>query len=339
MEGNKGFKNYGNTCYMNSALQCLIHLIELNPRENDIFKSDLRKSTKKEFKLVKQWIQLYKEMWYENDNTFIQTLPFIKTFIRRCDEENIYFDVYNQNDVSEFLNGFITILHEEICRCVSITPSGTPKDEMDKLQVDSIVTWNRYFNEKYSFIIKDFHLQAINCTSCPECKYFTTNFDPMLLISLEIDEDNNTIYDSLDTYTKTYTLDSDNLWKCDKCHKEVNCEKRNKFWKLPDILIIMIKQYNDNTRKIDKSLEYPMDLDMEPYCLNYKNECIDYELQSLCIHNGSLNGGHYYALCKNMNDGKWREYNDERVSEPLDEENILKQKPYCLFYKRSIIES
>ena len=93
--------------------------------------------------------------------------------------------------------------------------------------------------------------------------------------------------------------------------KNENCEKRNKFWKLPDILIIMIKQYNDNTRKLDKSLEYPMDLDMEPYCLNYKNECIDYELQSLCIHNGSLNGGHYYALCKNMNDDKWREYNDE----------------------------
>jgi len=334
MEGNKGFTNCGNTCYMNSALQCLIHLPELNPRENEVFKSDLRKSTNKEFKLLKQWIQLYKEMWYENGSV-IQTIPFIKTFIQRCDEEGIYFDVHQQNDVSEFLNGFITILHEEICRSVSITPSGDPKNTMDNLQVKSIETWNRYFNEKYSFIIKDFHLQAINGTSCPECNYLTTNFDPMLLISLDINDNNKSIYDSLDSYTKEYTLDSDNLWKCDKCNKAVKCEKRNKFWKLPEILIIMIKQYNDNTKKIDKFLEYPLDLNMESYSFNYKNECLDYELKSMCIHSGGLGGGHYYAFCKNFIDDEWRQYNDTHVSKPLDDETILKQKPYCLFYKRS----
>ena len=334
MEGNKGFTNCGNTCYMNSALQCLIHLEELNPRENEIFKSDIRKSNKKEFKLLKQWIQLYKEMWYENDNSVIHTMPFIKTFIQRCEEENIYFCVYNQNDVSEFLNGFISILHEEIGRSVSITPSGEAKDEMDKLQVESIHTWNRYFNEKYSFIIKDFHLQAINGTSCPQCDYLTTNFDPMLLISLDINETNESIYDCLDDYTKTYTLDDDNLWKCDNCHKEVKCEKKNRFWKLPHILIIMIKTYNENRQKIDHNLEYPMELDMTPYCFNYKNESLNYELNSLCIHSGSLNGGHYYAYCKNYKDNQWRQYNDTRVSNPLEESEILDQKPYCLFYKR-----
>lgn len=334
MEGNKGFTNCGNTCYMNSALQCLIHLPELNPRENGIFKSDIRKSSKKEFKLLKQWIQLYKEMWYENDNSVIHTMPFIRTFIQRCDEENIYFDVHNQNDVSEFLNGFITILHEEICREVTISASGKPTNKMGELQVSSIKTWNRYFNEKYSFIIKDFHGQAINTTCCPECNYSTTNFDPMLLISLDIDNDTDNIYESLNKYTDVYSLDDENLWKCDKCSRDVKCEKRNKFWKLPDVLIILIKQYNDNTRKIDKFIQYPMNLNMEPYCFNYKSVSLDYELQSMCIHNGSLGGGHYYAFCKNLLDDKWRKYNDTGVSDVLEESNILKQKPYCLFYKR-----
>ena len=43
-----------------------------------------------------------------------------------------------------------------------------------------------------------------------------------------------------------------------------------------------------------------MNLNMEPYCFNYKSVSLDYELQSMCIHNGSLGGGHYYAFCKNL---------------------------------------
>ena len=31
------------------------------------------------------------------------------TFVNRCREENIYFEVFNQNDVSEFLTAFITV--------------------------------------------------------------------------------------------------------------------------------------------------------------------------------------------------------------------------------------
>ena len=333
MEGNKGFTNIGNTCYMNSALQCLVHLDILNPR-NENFKDDIRKSSHNEYKLLKQWIQLYKEMWDESNDSVIHTMPFLRTFVERCNEEKIYFEVHQQNDVSEFLNGFISILHEEIGRCVQITVTGTPKNKMDNLQVKSIESWNQFFNEKYSFIIKDFHTQAINVTCCPECNYLTTNFDPMLMISLDIDEDTDTIYDCLDNYTEDYTLDSDNLWKCDKCNKEVECEKKNKFWKLPDILIIMIKQYNDNVKKIDKFIEYPMDLNTEDYCYNYKNDSMDYELQSMCIHSGGLGGGHYYAFCKNFKDGQWRQYNDSGVSEHLSDEKILNQKPYCLFYKR-----
>ena len=52
------------------------------------------------------------------------------------------------------------------------------------------------------------------------------------------------------------------------------------------------------------------------------------------IHSGGLGGGHYYAICKNQLDKKWREYNDSSVS-MINDENVLSYNPYLLIYKRN----
>ena len=70
------------------------------------------------------------------------------------------------------------------------------------------------------------------------------------------------------------------------------------------------------------------------FLLNYNNKGTTYELISMSIHSGGLNGGHYYAVCKNYLDGKWSEYNDSNVSR-VPKDKLTKYSPYLLVYKRS----
>ena len=48
-----------------------------------------------------------------------------------------------------------------------------------------------------------------------------------------------------------------------------------------------------------------------------------YELYSVLVHRGSATGGHYYVYIKNLDTGKWFEFNDSVVSE-IDEREVTK---------------
>ena len=230
------------------ALQCLSHLPQLNLDCSDFIKDIKKRSNKSDVYVMKEWLNLQHAMW-EEEGEVVNTRGVLKSFINKCNENDVYFESFEQNDASDFLNTYMDFLHESIKRKVNITISGSPKNNYDKLKVKSIETWKNFFENSYSYIIVNFYSQLLSITTCPECSYYTSNHDPIMTINLTLKENYSTLYDCLNEFTDKEKLDLDNKWTCDKCKCQVQPNKEIKFWNLSNVLIFSIKTFRLNKKR------------------------------------------------------------------------------------------
>ena len=151
---------------------------------------------------------------------------------------------------------------------------------------------------------------------------------------------NLSIYDAFDCFNKEEILEGDNMWFCSKCKEHVRALKKIEIYKTPIYLIIQLKRFrqrNNVTRYIlgnknETFIDYKEILNLRDFVVGPdKNKSI-YSLYGVIIHKKFMNGGHYYAYCKN--NGIWITFDDDELKlckNPVDKD------AYLLFFKRNII--
>ncbi len=129
-------------------------------------------------------------------------------------------------------------------------------------------------------------------------------------------------------------------WKCPQCRQYRDAEKKIDIWKLPPVLIIHLKRFKYQgiwRDKITTLVDFPIeDLNMDRYILNSKmNTHNDYRLYAMSNHSGTLDGGHYTAMCRHPGYDRWFKFDDTDVKEATSSAALVSPTSYILFYARN----
>ncbi|NXW94692.1 UBP2 hydrolase, partial [Alopecoenas beccarii] len=335
VQGLTGLRNLGNTCFMNSILQCLSNTKELRDYclQNQYLR-DLNNNSRMRTALMSEFAKLIQLLWTSSPNESVSPSEF-KTQIQRYAPR---FVGYNQQDAQEFLRFLLDGLHSEVNR-VLVRPRAST-DTLDHLPDDekSRQMWRRYQEREDSRISDLFVGQLKSSLTCSECGYCSTAFDPFWDLSLPIPKKSYgevTLMDCLRLFTKEDVLDGDEKPTCCRCKARTRCTKKFSIQKFPKILVLHLKRFSEariRTSKLTTFVNFQLkDLDLREFASQSCNHAI-YNLYAISNHSGTTMGGHYTAYCKNPVSSEWHSFNDSRVT-PMSSSHVRSSDAYLLFYE------
>lgn len=190
--GNLGLSNLGNTCYMNSALQCLVHLPEINYYFFfDLYEKELNRSNPlgNKGEVAVAFSNLLHKLFDVGISTSYVTPREFKYTIGRYSS---MFHGYQQQDSQEFLSWLLDALHEDLNRIQNKPYCEKPelKDE-DVNNPQAVVDlanqcWQQHKLRNDSIIVDLFTGLYQSTLVCPTCDKKSITFDPFNDLTLPL---------------------------------------------------------------------------------------------------------------------------------------------------------
>lgn len=224
----KGIKNIGNTCFFNSAMQCLLS--------------------------IKEFVTYYKETSFDSSMPVSLAFHEFITEYENCDvmspikflkvlRSSIRLFNGKQQDSHEFVIQFLEVLHDEI------TPKHRPINTLEDFnsQVKGNIITELFYSYNKQIVI------------CSKCNYKSETPVIMNMMPLDIE---NTTEASLKRVYEEEEIAGPEAWKCDSCGYNKLSKKKLEVLAVPKILILYLKRFraygskNNKNIKIDDSFKF-----------------------------------------------------------------------------------
>ncbi|KAK8719652.1 hypothetical protein OTU49_013890 [Cherax quadricarinatus] len=280
-----GLPNLGNTCYINSIIQCLYSINTLRDYlTHDEFRKYINSKSEQKGKVVLAVAQVFKALSSGAVKDIFKKINSLKNVIEDLDEE---FRGSHQHDAHDLLAGLLTWLHNDL---VKLNDSSSIISKLFNIEHESVITCDK-------------NKQVICCT-----KEVFSN------LTLSVSEGNAQLLQDL--LNKHYAQRKIS-WDCHFCGQEHLCNHDMKIVHLPPVLFIHLSRYSSQGPKGKKTqVLFPAeDLSLKEHMkLGSTSPC--YEVCSVVRHKGTMTAGHYTAYCRSHRNGSdgWHFFDDDLVS-------------------------
>lgn len=317
-----GIVNLGNTCYLNTAFQCMLHC--------EPFQAFLLK--KRGHSIFNHILKLFEATSSERGRA--NPIELLRCLHEKMNPTLV---IPEQNDIMEFISLFFDIFSKEEAVDMRASMHSSLKTisyedtTFDRQRRKMDLDWVKKVGKEYSPLYDIFFGQSISQILCKDCDKIWHNYELFQEISVAMN--GATLEECL---TKSFGDSMVGEWKCDKCHMGNGSIRTTLLWRLPRVLIICLKRFGYSPQcnglvKNEGRVAIPDILDMGRFCVGTTEK--KYVLRSVAFHRGSFSGGHYHALCKKP-DGCWYNIDDDivfKVGQPLPDIS----SGYVFFYESS----
>ena len=260
-----GLKNLGNTCYMNSCVQCLSHTEDLRvkllaARDG----KEINQASRYKGKVAFAMTELVKNLHRGPPKS--ACVP--RELKREMGHVHRMFAGFAQQDSQEFLRYLLDALEEDTNRVRGKLRWEELKDiDRESDENKAARYWEYHASRNNSPITDLFTGQLMSVLKCQACSHRSASFDPVMDLSVPLVKANGrgalrTLTDCLDEFVAEELLQKMEAVYCSRCKDHQNHTKALSVARLPKILVVHLKRFEPR-RKITARVAFDPDADLD----------------------------------------------------------------------------